>query len=80
MSLLSSSAVPAPEHRERPQLCVAGPFAPGKYTAADQAAAAAELERFAAKWQDRYPPVVRLWRAHWEQFTPFLAFRPGPAG
>ncbi len=27
-------------------------------------------------WEDRYPAIVRLWRAHWEQFTPFLAFPP----
>ena len=46
------------------------------YTAPDQAAAAAALEEFAGAWQDRYPAIVRLWRAHWEQFTPFLAFPP----
>jgi transposase-like protein len=45
------------------------------YTAADAAAAAA-LEAFAATWGDRYPAIVKLWRAHWEQFTPFLAFPP----
>jgi hypothetical protein len=46
------------------------------YTAADQAAAAAALETFAGKWEDRYPAIVRLWRAHWSEFTPFLAFPP----
>jgi putative transposase len=46
------------------------------YTAADEAAAAAALETFAATWGDRYPAIVKLWRAHWEQFTPFLAFPP----
>jgi transposase-like protein len=46
------------------------------YTAADEAAAAAALEAFAASWQDRYPAIIKLWRAHWEQFTPFLAFPP----
>ena len=46
------------------------------YTAPDEAAAAVALEAFAAGWQDRYPAIVRLWRAHWEQFTPFLAFPP----
>lgn len=45
------------------------------YTAADEAAAAA-LEDFAATWQDRYPTIVKLWRAHWSEFTPFLAFPP----
>ena len=46
------------------------------YTAADEAAAAAALEDFAAAWGDRYPAIVRLWRAHWAEFTPFLAFPP----
>jgi len=46
------------------------------YTAADEAAAAAALEDFAASWQDRYPAIVKLWRAHWAEFTPFLAFPP----
>jgi putative transposase len=46
------------------------------YSAADEAAAAAALEAFAAAWEQRYPAIVRLWRAHWEQFTPFLAFPP----
>jgi transposase-like protein len=46
------------------------------YTAADEGAAAAALEAFAATWGQRYPAIVKLWRAHWEQFTPFLAFPP----
>ena len=46
------------------------------YTAADEAAAAAALEAFATQWQQRYPAIVRLWRAHWAEFTPFLAFPP----
>jgi transposase-like protein len=46
------------------------------YTAADQAAAAAALEAFAASWEARYPAIIRLWRAHWSEFTPFLAFPP----
>jgi putative transposase len=46
------------------------------YTAADQAAAAAALEAFAGQWEDRYPAIIRLWRAHWAEFTPFLAFPP----
>jgi Transposase, Mutator family len=46
------------------------------YTAADEQAAAAALEAFAASWQDRYPAIVRLWRAHWSEFIPFLAFPP----
>jgi transposase-like protein len=46
------------------------------YTAADEATAAAALEDFAAAWQDRYPAIVKLWRAHWGEFTPFLVFPP----
>src|SRR5215472_8862893 len=46
------------------------------YTAADQAAAAAALDAFAGNWESRYPAIVKLWRAHWPEFTPFLAFPP----
>ena len=46
------------------------------YTAPDESAAAAAFDAFAGNWQDRYPAIVKLWRAHWEQFTPFLAFPP----
>jgi transposase-like protein len=46
------------------------------YTAADEQAAAGALEAFAAAWQDRYPAIVKLWRAHWPEFVPFLAFPP----
>jgi len=46
------------------------------YTAADEAAAAAALEAFAASWGERYPAIVKLWRAHWQEFAPFLAFPP----
>jgi len=46
------------------------------YTAADETAAAAALEDFAAAWGDRYPAIVKVWRSHWSEFTPFLAFPP----
>ena len=46
------------------------------YTAPDEAAAAAALEAFAASWETRYPAIVKLWRAHWTGFIPFLAFPP----
>jgi len=46
------------------------------YTAPDEAAAAAALEEFAAAWGDRYPAIVKVWRSHWEEFVPFLAFPP----
>jgi putative transposase len=38
--------------------------------------AAAALEAFAATWEARYPAIIKLWRAHWEQFAPSLAFPP----
>jgi transposase-like protein len=34
------------------------------YTAADQTAAAAALGAFAAAWDQRYPAIEKLWRAH----------------
>jgi putative transposase len=34
------------------------------------------LDAFAATWGDRYPAIIKLCRARWEQFTPFLAFPP----
>ena len=46
------------------------------YTAADQVAAEAGLEAFEQHWGQRYPAIVRLWRSHWAEFTPFLAFPP----
>jgi hypothetical protein len=29
-----------------------------------------------AAWQDRYPAIVKLWRARWDEFTPSLTFPP----
>jgi Transposase, Mutator family len=46
------------------------------YTATDQDAAADELERFAATWDQRYPTISRSWLEHWERIVPFLAFPP----
>jgi transposase-like protein len=46
------------------------------YTAVDEAAAETALEVFAEQWEQRYPAIVKLWRAHWAQFVPFLAFPP----
>jgi putative transposase len=44
------------------------------YSAANQDAAADELEAFAAKWDERYPTISQSWLERWEQITPFLAF------
>ena len=38
--------------------------------------AATALDAFTAALQQRCPAIVRLWRAHWAEFTPFLAFPP----
>jgi putative transposase len=46
------------------------------YTAVDEIAAEAGLEAFEQHWGQRYPAIVRLWRTHWAEFTPFLAFPP----
>ena len=46
------------------------------YTAVDEQAAATALETFIERWDKRYPAIVKLWRTHWAQFVPFLAFPP----
>ena len=60
-----------------PQVLGAAAPQPGAiYSAGDETAAAAALDAFTAAWQPRYPAIVRLWRAHWAEFTPFLALPP----
>ncbi len=44
------------------------------YTATDRDHAETELERFAEKWDQRYPMISASWIEHWEQIVPFLAF------
>jgi transposase-like protein len=44
------------------------------YTAVDEQAAAAALDAFEERWANRYPAIVSLWRVHWAEFVPFLAF------
>ena len=47
------------------------------YTAPTAEAAAAELDAFeASSWGKKYPATVRVWRAAWERFIPFLEFPP----
>lgn len=46
------------------------------YTAVDRDAAETELERFAEKWDHRYPMISASWIEHWEHIVPFLAFPP----
>jgi putative transposase len=44
------------------------------YTAPTAEAAQARFEEFAAAWGARYPAIVRLWRAAWAEFIPFLDY------
>jgi putative transposase len=44
------------------------------YTAVDRDHAETELERFAEKWDHRYPMISASWIEHWEHIVPFLAF------
>jgi transposase-like protein len=44
------------------------------YTAPTEPAAAERFEDFAATWGPQYPAVVRLWRAAWSEFIPFLDY------
>jgi putative transposase len=46
------------------------------YTAVDRDHAEQELERFADKWDQRYPMISAAWIEHWERIVPFLAFPP----
>jgi transposase-like protein len=46
------------------------------YTAVDRDHAEQELERFAEKWDQRYPTISASWIEHWERIVPFLAFPP----
>jgi len=44
------------------------------YTAANEQAAAARFDEFADTWGARYPAIIRLWRAAWTEFIPFLDY------
>ena len=46
------------------------------YTAVDRDHAWEELERFAEKWDAKYPMISESWAEHWERVVPFLAFPP----
>jgi putative transposase len=54
---------------------VAGDLKP-IYTAADRDHAWDQLERFAEKWDHKYPMISQAWTEHWERVVPFLAFPP----
>jgi putative transposase len=44
------------------------------YTAPSEAAALDALTGFSAKWEKRYPAIIRLWENAWAEFVPFLRF------
>jgi putative transposase len=46
------------------------------YTATDRDHAWEQLERFAEKWDAKYPMISESWTEHWERVVPFLAFPP----
>lgn len=46
----------------------------GIYTAPTVEAAWAAFEELEEKWGKPYPAIPKMWRAAWEEFTPFLAY------
>jgi transposase-like protein len=44
------------------------------YTAPNAEMAGARFDEFADKWRSRYPAIVNLWRAAWEEFIVFLDY------
>jgi len=44
------------------------------YGSATEEAAEQELEAFAAKWDEIYPSVSKIWRRDWERVRPLFAF------
>jgi putative transposase len=44
------------------------------YTAENEAAALAELEKLEEKHGSKYPTLIRTFRSRWEQFVPFLSY------
>lgn len=44
------------------------------YTAPTAAAAADRFAEFADRWGPAYPAIIKLWRAAWDEFIPFLDY------
>jgi transposase-like protein len=44
------------------------------YTAPSEQAALDAFAEFSAKWERKYPAMIRLWTNAWAEFTPFLQF------
>jgi transposase-like protein len=48
----------------------------GVYTSATERAAQAELERFAEKWDDKYPQISKSWTTHWPNLITLFEYPP----
>jgi len=46
------------------------------YQASTVAEAEMALERFADKWDDKYPTISAMWLRHWERVIPFFDYPP----
>jgi len=46
------------------------------YTAPNEAAARAALDRFAVQWEGTYPWCVKSWRTNWEELATMFAYPP----
>jgi putative transposase len=44
------------------------------YSAATEGEAQVYLELFAEKWDQQYPTISKMWRAHWSRVIPLFAF------
>jgi putative transposase len=44
------------------------------YTAPTEAAAATRFDEFTDTWGGQYPAIIRLWKAAWAEFIPFLDY------
>jgi len=46
------------------------------YLAPSEGAAEAALEKFAGKWDAKYPAISKSWRARWSEVIPYMKFSP----
>jgi transposase-like protein len=44
------------------------------YTAPSESAALDAFAEFSAKWEKKYPAIIRRWTNAWAEFVPFLQF------
>jgi putative transposase len=44
------------------------------YTAVNEQQAQVALNKFAEKWDEKYPTISALWRRHWQGIIPFLKY------